>query len=992
MFSKTMRASCYRELQVEVVNRHSHLELRNLRYHAASGQCFRPPSAAVLANSTCTATFGTDLAIAACTGCLLYRLTQQTGAPLSSRLFLFIAWKVTKGGRCFCWLEVIEANYDAFPADKNELRRHFRRLVSETAGEEQGMLQRNILLPNKICFSVAATMGNTKKTNMRIELFDGAFDTGTQLVTEPLVLMPFEEDEVLQLDPLSITDQLPSHQEIAAVLEQKLPTVMLYSEHTRIHLIDPLFHLEKGNLHCMPANTALTNGGFCQYLLQPATNGRVRGGMLYSLVVAASTSDAVFLASYTPITMYVLVGWDINTRGGHSRFYMDVLCTDSDIRLEEVMRRRVFSFVLNEFDRLRADPTMVIGRRKFTGELLGVPFAISAYVRSPHVNSVMLEFTEDIGCRSLMKPIWLPSKNDFNHQTLAGAQQVMRERELSDLVHSVRSATSGVIVLLENTHPQVVLEQCDNGAHINSFHQSIIRRQVAPGEILTAVSQVSMENRLFAGHIIYKVHNAYVPESRRSSIAPSLSIRQRDIAQAGHATPLKKKFSVVRALKAAKSVLGPREQAVPDEPASQMFLIVNWAVLSGRQRLLFSAEFLSTNCADFTDASQAQNRYMLLALAALTRNEQGNRAIHWMHDITADEQAAAAAAVEKPLKLASRSQFAGKPPLQLDPSLAVEAHMSLEEAPVLSLSVRQAPNTPNQASIIVYDIVGDNRQPLRDNPCFVIAWRASCSYGRDLQFVANVLQEKDIGYDGRSGLFSLPNLHSLLFKRGGADSEQAEGDDDDRPRYSNEWTGLINADAVYTASLELSLLPCGKLAANAVFSNRIAGTVERAESIPELEINRTRIPTIETPHDSKFDTATMAGTQLMLRSPSSIAFSTSATTATAIPNLFLTIKNAHRDVVLERPLNYSMAGECSSVPETLLAGGYAVEVECMPANEIDTPCAGFLIYSIGGVAPTSASKSTGVYLVIGWRTRFSLQSGGHGEFFSNIIKIRLNEN
>ncbi|KAI9594012.1 hypothetical protein BDF19DRAFT_144039 [Syncephalis fuscata] len=695
MFSKAIRAACYRELQVDVVNRHSRLELRNLHYHAASGQCVRPPSAAVLINSSSSATFGTDLAVTTCTGCMLYRLTQQTGAPLPSRLFLFIAWKITTGSHS-CWLEVLEANYDAFPADKNELRRHFNQITMETSGEERGVLQRNILLPGDICFSVAAVMGDTKKTNMRIELYNGVFDTGSQLVTAPLVLMPFEEDEVFHLDPLKVTEQLPTHQEVAAALEQQLPTVMFYSEHNKVRLIDPFFNLQKGSLHSMPTNTTLFNGSFCQYLLQPA-NGRARGSMIYSLVAASSTSDAIFLASYMPITMYILVGWDVNINGC-SRFYMDVVCTDSDLRIDEVIRRRVFSFALKEFERSNNDPTMIIGRRKFTGELLGVPFSISAYVRSPHPHSVFLEFTEDIGYRTLLKPVWLPSRNDFNHQTLTGAQQVAREKELSCLIGSVRQNTPRIIILVENTHPQVVLEQCDSGLYINSFNQSIIPRKIAPGEIVVATSQVNIENRIFSGHIIYKVHNAYTSTQSVNPPSSALSFianhRDRNSSSPGRSSG--KRFSVARAFKAAKSALSTRDTVVPESPISHIFLIINWAIVAGRQRLLFSAEYIATNNADFNDTSKAQNRYMLLVLTALTRSEQGNRMVHWAHASNGNEQPS-----ERP-KTSSRSSVVAESKMQLDPTLAVDSHMSLETIPVLSLGVRQSPVTTNQKPPVEY--------------------------------------------------------------------------------------------------------------------------------------------------------------------------------------------------------------------------------------------------------------------------------------------------
>jgi hypothetical protein len=142
-------------------------------------------------------------------------------------------------------------------------------------------------------------------------------------------------------------------------------------------------------------------------------------------------------------------------------------------------------------------------------------------------------------------------------------------------------------------------------------------------------------------------------------------------------------------------------------------------------------------------------------------------------------------------------------------------HSSTGEFSIASMATRAI-------GIIIYDIVGDNRQSLRHEPCFVIAWRSSCDYGRNLQFVTNVLQEKDIGYDGRSGLFSLPNIHSLLFNRDNFGLKQRH---DENIKYNNEWTGLINSDGVYTTSLELSLLQCGKLVANVVFSNSIAVSI-----------------------------------------------------------------------------------------------------------------------------------------------------------------------
>ncbi|KAI9594013.1 hypothetical protein BDF19DRAFT_144022 [Syncephalis fuscata] len=129
--------------------------------------------------------------------------------------------------------------------------------------------------------------------------------------------------------------------------------------------------------------------------------------------------------------------------------------------------------------------------------------------------------------------------------------------------------------------------------------------------------------------------------------------------------------------------------------------------------------------------------------------------------------------------------------------------------------------------IIIYDVVGDKGQILRDNPCFVIAWRSSCDYGRDLRFVANILQEKDTGYDGRSGLFSLPNLHSILFQQNTYDMKKTT---QEKSNWFNEWTGLMNAGGVYTTSLDVSLLQCGKLVANVVFSNAIVNRQNKSQS------------------------------------------------------------------------------------------------------------------------------------------------------------------
>jgi hypothetical protein len=107
------------------------------------------------------------------------------------------------------------------------------------------------------------------------------------------------------------------------------------------------------------------------------------------------------------------------------------------------------------------------------------------------------------------------------------------------------------------------------------------------------------------------------------------------------------------------------------------------------------------------------------------------------------------------------------------------------------------PASQRTLGIICYQLLGNNHQEPDDTPVLVIAWHLSVEYVADFCVVANVLQHKRTGYDGRGDLLALPNLYQRLFDTSQSATKPAN--------YTHTWTGLVGHNQRYAVRLCLSV-------------------------------------------------------------------------------------------------------------------------------------------------------------------------------------------